>query len=143
MSQFMPTLCVIGGGLLALWGALFIIGLMPRLDVSSRRVAVDLLGLLAFGLAPLTLGLVGMWYGKRRLTQVRQAARAEQEASLERAILDRVRAHPQGITSQEVALNTPFSPHEVEAKLGRLFVDGVLDMEVTEQGQLIYKPKAD
>jgi hypothetical protein len=142
MSQFMPTLCVIGGGLLALWGALFTIGLVPRLDVSSGRSAVDLLGLLVFGLGPLTLGLVGMWYGKRRLTQVRQAARVEQEASLERAILDRVRAHPQGITSQEVALNTPFSPQEVEAKLGRLFVNGVLDMEVTEQGQLVYKPKA-
>jgi hypothetical protein len=136
-------LCLLGGGLLALWGALFTIGLVPRLDVSSGRSAVDLLGLLAFGLVPLTLGLVGVWYGKRRLTQVRQAARAEQEASLERAILHSVRAHPQGITPQEVAMNMPFSPQEVEAKLGRLFVDGVLDMEVTDQGKLVYKPKPD
>jgi len=143
MSQYIPILCLLGGGLLALCGALFTIGLVPRLDVSQGRVAVDLLGLLAFGLAPLTLGLAGVWYGKRRLTQVRQAARAEQEATLERAILHRVQAHPQGITAQEVAVDTPFSPQEVEAKLGRLFVDGVLDMEVTEQGKVVYKPKAD
>jgi hypothetical protein len=105
-------------------------------------LAVDLLGLLAFGLTPLALGLGGVWYGKRRLTQARQAARVERDAALERAILSRVRAHPQGMTPQEVATNTPFSPQEVEAKLGRLYVDGVLDMEVTEQGKLVYKPKA-
>ena len=143
MSQFLPMLCLLGGGLLALCGALFTIGLVPRLDASHGRLAVDLLGLLAFGLAPLTLGLAGVWYGKRRLTQARQAARLEQEATLERAILHHVRAHPQGITSQEIATHTPFSPQEVEAKLGHLFIDGVLDMEVTEQGKLVYKPKAD
>ena len=143
MPKLLPIACLLSGGLLALFGALFTLGLAPRMDVSHGRFVVDLLGLLAFGLVPLTLGLAGVWYGKRRLTQARQAARLEQEATLERAILHRVRAHPQGITSQEIATHTPFSLQEVEAKLGHLFIDGVLDMEVTEQGKLVYKPKAD
>ena len=139
----MPALCLFGGGLLALCGALFTIGLVPRLDIASGRVVVDLLGLIVFGLVPLTLGLAGAWYGKRRLTQIRQAVRTEQDTTLERAILQRVRAHPQGITAQEIATHTPFTPQEVETKLGRLFIDGVLDMEVTEQGKLVYKLKTD
>jgi len=142
MPKFIPTLCLLGGGLLALCGALFTLGLVPRLDFSHARFVVDLLGLLAFGLAPLALGLAGVWYGRRRLTQARQAARVEHDAALERAILHRVRAHPQGLTPQDAATDTPFSPQEVEKKLGNLYVDGVLDMEVTEQGKLVYKLKA-
>ena len=141
MSHFIPRLCLVGGGLLALFGALFTLGLVPRLDFAHGRFVVDLLGLLAFGLAPLALGLAGVWYGNRRLTQSRQAAQAERIAALERTILQRVRAHPQGMTPHEVATDTPFSLEEVEAKLGDLFVNGVLDMEVTEQGKLVYKPK--
>lgn len=142
MPKFLPIVCLLGGGLLALFGALFTLGLAPRMDLSHGRSVVDLLGLLAFGLAPLALGLVGVWYGVRRLTQARQAAQVERDATLARTILHRVRAHPQGITPQEAAINTPFSPQEVEAKLGNLYVDGVLEMEVTEEGKLIYKPKA-
>jgi hypothetical protein len=141
MPKLLPIACLLSGGLLALFGALFTLGLAPRMDVSHGRFVVDLLGLLAFGLAPLALGLGGVWYGTRRLMQARQAAQAEHDAALQRTILDRVRAHPQGITPQEAAINTPFSAQEVQAKLGNLYVDGVLDMEVTEQGQLVYKPK--
>lgn len=142
MPRFLPLVCLLGGALLALFGALFTLGLAPRIDVSHGRLVVDLLGLLAFGLAPLALGLAGVWYGTRRLRHIRQAAQDERHAALERAILHCVRAHPQGITPQEVATDTPFSPQEVAAKLGNLYVDGVLEVEVTEQGQLVYKPRA-
>src|SRR5262245_48584822 len=108
MATFLPMLCLLGGGLLALCGALFMLGLAPRLDFAHGRFVVDLLGLLAFGLVPLALGLGGVWYGRRRLTQARQTAQAEHNSALEHTILQRVRAHPQGLTSQEVATNTPF-----------------------------------
>jgi hypothetical protein len=141
MAKFLPMVYLFGGGLLALFGALFTLGLAPRMDLSHGRSVVDLLGLLAFGLVPLAVGLGGAWYGIRRLTQARQAEQVEHDASLTRTILQRVRAQPQGITPQEVAINTPFSPQEVEAKLGTLYVDGVLEMEVTDEGKLLYKPK--
>jgi hypothetical protein len=142
MPKLLPMVCLLGGGLLALFGLLFTLGLAPRMDVSHGRFVVDLLGLLIFGLAPLALGLGGVWYGTRRLTQARQATQAEHDVALQRTILDRVQAHPQGITPQEAASNTPFSAQEVEAKLGNLYVNGVLEMEVTEQGHLVYKLKA-
>jgi hypothetical protein len=141
MPKFLPMVCLLCGGLLALFGALFTLGLVPRMDLAHGRIVVDLLGLLALGLAPLALGLGGVWYGLRRLTQARQAAQSERDSTLARTILHRVRVQPQGITAQEVALNTPFSAQDVEAKLGNLYVDGVLEMEVTEEGKLIYKPK--
>jgi hypothetical protein len=141
MPKFLPMVYLFCGGLLVLFGALFTLGLAPRMGLSHGRFVVDLLGLLAFGLLPLALGLGGVWYGIRRLTQARQAVQVERDASLTRTILHRVRAQPQGITPQEVAINTPFSPQEVEVKLGNLYVDGVLEMEVTEEGKLLYKPK--
>jgi hypothetical protein len=140
MPKFLPILCLLGGAVLALCGALFTLGLVPRLDFSHGRFVVDLVGLLAFGLAPLALGLGGIWYGKRRLTQASRAAQVERDSALERALLQRLRAHPQGMTPQEVT-TSPFSSQEVEAKLRDLYVNGVLDLEVTEQGKLIYKAK--
>ena len=37
--------------------------------------------------------------------------------------------------------NTPFSAQEVQAKLESLHLDGKLEMDVTEEGQIIYKPR--
>jgi len=142
MERLVPMVAIVVGLICGLIGAFYTIGLLPRLMVAPARVMVDLIGLLVLGLTPLGLGLAGIWYGKRRLTQARQAARARREAELEQTVLHAARTHPQGITAQEYASQTPFSLPEVEAKLEQLYLDGVLELEVTEQGRLVYKLKA-
>lgn len=141
MPKLLAWLFLLVGIVLGLIGAFFTLGLAPKLETASGRFVVDLLGLLVLGLAPLGVGIGGMWYGTRRLRQLKHAATAQRDATLERTILQLARARPQGITLQECATNTPFSVQEVEAKLGNLYVDGVLDMEITEQGRLVYKLK--
>ncbi|HEY7490528.1 MAG TPA: hypothetical protein VIH59_05405 [Candidatus Tectomicrobia bacterium] len=138
----MAVVAMIGGIILALIGAFYTIGLLLHLGAPQGRFVVDLLGLLALGVLPLGLGLGSLWYGKRRLAQEKQAAQAHREATLERAILQAARLHPQGVTVEECAANTPFSPQDMQAKFEQLYLDGKLEMEVTEQGRLVYKLKA-
>jgi hypothetical protein len=139
MQIFFPILLLLGGSLLVLIGAVYTIGLLPTLDASDRRFMVDLLGLLAFGLVPLGLGLGGIWYGKRWIQQRKQAEKAHHDAELERRILHLARTQPEGITARECATHTALPLQEVEERLSQLSLDGVLDMEVTEQGRLVYK----
>jgi hypothetical protein len=139
MQVLFARLIQLGGGLLALLGAVYTIGLLPTLDTSERRFMVDLLGLLAFGLVPLGLGLGGIWYGRRWLRQRRQAETAHQDAELEQRLLQLARTRPAGITAREGATHTALPLQEVEEKLRQLHLDGALDMEVTEQGRLVYK----
>jgi hypothetical protein len=136
------VVAMIGGIILALIGLFYTIGLLLHLGTPQGRFVVDLLGLLGLGVLPLGLGLSSLWYGKRRLTQEKRAAQAHRDAALERAILQAAQSHPQGVTVEECASNTPFSPQQVQAKLEHLYLDGKLDMEVTEQGRLVYKLKA-
>lgn len=138
----MAVVAMIGGIILALIGAFYTIGLLLHLGDAQGRLVVDLLGLLGLGVLPLGLGLGSLWYGKRRLTREKRAAQAHQDAALERTILQAARSHPQGVTVEECAADTLFSPQDVQAKLEQLYLDGKLDMEVTEQGRLVYKLKA-
>jgi hypothetical protein len=136
------VVALIGGVILTLIGAFYTIGLLFQLGAPQGRLVVDLLGLLGLGVLPLGLGLSSLWYGKRRLTQAKRTAQAHRNAALERAILQAARSHPQGVTVEECAANTSFSPQDVQAKLEQLYLDNKLDMEVTEQGRLVYKLKA-
>jgi hypothetical protein len=141
MQRLLPGLCIFGGIILALIGAFYTIGLLPTLWASSGRFAVNLLGLLILGLAPLGLGLASLWYGKRRLTQDKRAQQTQHDAELTRRILQLAQTHPQGITASDCAAQSTFTIPEVEEALSRLYLDGALDMEVSEQGLLVYKPK--
>ena len=140
MPLLLPRLLMLGGLLLLLLGAFVTIGLLPKLDASDRRFMVDVLGLLAFGLVPLGLGFGGLWYGQRWLRQSKQAAIADHDAELDRRLLHLARTQPQGVTARECATHTALPLQEVEERLRQLNLDGVLDMEVTEQGRLVYKP---
>jgi hypothetical protein len=142
MERLVPMIAIVVGLICVLIGAFYTIGLLPGLMSAPARLMVDLIGLLALGVIPLGLGLASIWYGRRYLTQARQAARARRDAELEQTVLHAVRTHPQGITAREYASHTPFSVQEVEAKLEHLYLDGVLELEVTEQGRLVYKLKA-
>jgi hypothetical protein len=133
---------MIGGSILTLIGAFYTIGLLLHLGDPQGSLVVDLLGLFVLGVLPLGLGLGSLWYGKRRLTQEKRAAQAHRDAELERAILQAARSHPQGVTVEELTTQTSFSPQDVQAKLEHLYLDDRLDMEVTEQGRLVYKLKA-
>jgi hypothetical protein len=136
------VVAMIGGIILTLIGAFYTIGLLLHLGAPQGRLVVDLLGLFGLGVLPLGLGLGSLWYGKRRLTQEKRAAQAHRDVALERAILQAARSHPQGVTVEECATHTSFSPQDVQAKLEYLYLDGKLEMEVTEQGRLVYKFKA-
>jgi hypothetical protein len=141
MQRLLPGLCIFGGIILVLIGAFYTIGLLPTLGASSGRFAVNMLGLLVLGLAPLGLGLASLWYGKRRLTQGKRDQQAQRNAELTRLILQLAQTRPQGITASDCAAQSTFTVPEVEETLSRLYLDGALDMEVTEQGLLVYKPK--
>jgi hypothetical protein len=126
--------------ILACIGAFYTFGLLSNFGAHGR-IVVDILGLLGLGLLPLALGLGGIWYGKKHLRQRRQAATAQRDAALERAIRQATQSNPQGVTIEACVANTPFSAQEVQAKLESLHLDGKLEMDVTEEGQIIYKPK--
>jgi hypothetical protein len=72
-----------------------------------------------------------------------QARRAVLAAGQHHALLQWVRARPQGLSLQELATRTQQRPEAVQALLGELYVAGLLDMEVTDQGELIYTPRPD
>jgi hypothetical protein len=141
MQRLLPGLCIFGGIILALIGAVATIGLLPTLWASSGRFMVDVLGLLILGLLPLGLGLASVWYGKRRLTQDKHAQQAQHDTELTRLILQLAQTRPQGITASDCVAQSTFTMPEVEEALSRLYLDGALDMEVSEQGLLVYKPK--
>jgi hypothetical protein len=131
---------IVGGIILACMGAFYTLGLISNFGAHGR-IVVDILGLLGLGLLPLALGLGGIWYGKQQLSQRRQAATARHDAALERAIRQATQSNPKGVTVEACVANTPFSAQEVQAKLENLHLDGKLEMDVTEEGQIIYKPK--
>ncbi len=59
MGKLIPTTALLGGILLALIGAFYTIGLVPRFGTSHAPIMVDVIGLLALGIVPLGLGLGG------------------------------------------------------------------------------------
>jgi hypothetical protein len=130
-----------GGILLTLTGAFYTIGLFPQLDVASGRFVVDMLGLLVLGLAPLGLGLGSLWYSMRRLRLTKRAQQTQREAELIRRILSLAKERPQGMTASEYSTHTACGMPEVEERLRQLYLEGTLDMEVTEQGMLVYKQR--
>lgn len=140
IHPLLARFALVGGIILSLIGVFYTIGLFPQLGVASGRRMVDVIGLLALGILPLGLGLGAIWYGKSRLAQAKKTAKAQRDASLEQTIVQAIRSRPQGITAQDCAVLTPFSLSEVEAKLSDLHLDGRVEMEVTEQGHLVYKP---
>ena len=131
---------IVGGIILACMGAFYTLGLISNFGAHGR-IVVDILGLLGLGLLPLALGLGGIWYGKQQLSQRRQAATARRDAALERAIRQVTQSNPNGVTIEACMANTSFSAPEVQAKLESLYLDGKLEMDVTEEGQIIYKPQ--
>ena len=131
---------IVSGIILACIGAFYTLGLLSNFG-AHERIVVDILGLLGLGLLPLALGLGSIWYGKQRLSQRRQEATAQRDAALERAIRQATQSNPKGVTVEACVANTPFSAQEVQAKLESLHLDGKLEMDVTEEGQIIYKPK--
>ena len=141
MSKTWPTVAIIGGILLALNGMVYTIGLVPTFGTSGP-ILVDAIGLFALGLIPLGLGLAGIWYGKRRLKQIKQTMTTQRRTRLEQSILRAANANPQGISLEEVVQQTCFDADDVKATMEKMYLDSKLDMDVTEQGHLIYKPRA-
>ena len=137
----MAVMAIVGGCILALIGAFYTVGLLARFGEPPGRVMAELLGLFALGVLPLCVGLGSIWYGRQSLMRQRQRAQVQRHEALERAILDAVQAHPQGVTVEECVRHTARSVQEVQAKLETLYLDGTLEMEVTEVGRLVYKPK--
>jgi hypothetical protein len=88
------------------------------------------------------LGLGGIWYGQRRLRHIKQAAAAQRHTRLEQSVLQAVRSRPQGVTLEDVMRQTSGHADDVNATLEKLYLDGKLEMDVTEQGHLVYKPRA-
>jgi hypothetical protein len=131
---------LLSGVPLVLIGAFYTIGLLPKLGWTP--VMVDVIGLFVLGLAPLALGLVAIWYGKQRLTQMKRAVATQQHAVMAQHILRAAQSHPQGMTLEAYMSQTSFSASDVKAMLEKLYLDGQLELDVTEQGQLVYKPKA-
>ncbi|HWP49250.1 MAG TPA: hypothetical protein VNM22_18990 [Candidatus Limnocylindrales bacterium] len=139
MGRAFPVICIGVGALLAIIGAFYTIGLFFQFDRSQGPFAVDLIGFLAFGLAPLGIGLLGMGYGVYQIIRTKQTEKAKRNAELENRILQMAKSNPQGLATGEFAANSPFTLQEVEEKVGHLYVQGVLDMEVTEEGTIVYK----
>lgn len=141
MSKVWPTAALLGGILLVLNGLVYTIGLAPTLGTSAGPVLVDVIGLFALGLVPLGLGVTGIWYGKRRLKQIKQTVATQRDARLEQSILRAAQSHPAGVTLEDVVSQTAFDGNDVKTTLEKLYLDGKLDMDVTEQGHLVYKPR--
>ncbi len=139
MGRAFSVICIGVGTFLAIIGAFYTIGLFFQFDKSQEHFAVDLIGLLAFGLAPLGIGLLGIGYGIYQIIRAKQAEKAKRDAELENRILELAKSNPQGLATGEFAANSPFTLQEVEEKVGNLYVQGVLDMEVTEEGTIVYK----
>jgi len=142
MNRTLSIFSILGGILLAVIGAFYTVGLFFQFGKFRGSLAVDLIGFLALGLAPLALGLLSIWYGYSQITRAERDAKAKRDAELETKILQLARAHPRGLTAGEYATRTSFSVQEVEEKVGNLYVQGVLDMEVTEDGEIVYKLRA-
>lgn len=140
MSKFVPMVALISGVPFVLIGAFYTIGLLPKLGRSPMMV--DIIGLLVLGLAPLGLGFAAIWYGKRRLTHIKQAVAAQRHDMIAQHILRAAQSQPQGMTLEAYMSQTSFSASDVKAMLEKLYVDGQLELDITEQGQLVYKPKA-
>jgi hypothetical protein len=142
MGKLIPTAALLGGMLFALNGAFYTIGLVPRFGTSHTPIMVDVIGLLALGIVPLGLGLGGIWYGQRRLRQMKQAAATQRHTRIEQSILQAARSRPQGVTLEDVMGQTSYKADDVKATLEKLYLDGKLEMDVTEQGHLVYKLRA-
>jgi hypothetical protein len=139
MSRAFPIICIGIGTLLVIIGAFYTVGLFFQFGRSQGQFVVDLIGLLAFGLVPLGIGLFGIGYGVYQITRAKQAEKAKRNAELENRILELAKANPQGLATGEFAANSPFSLQEVEEKVGHLYLQGILDMEITEEGTIVYK----
>ena len=142
MGKLIPTAALLGGMLFALNGAFYTIGPVPRFGTSHAPIMVDVIGLLALGIVPLGLGLGGIWYGQRRLRQMKQAAATQRHTRIEQSVLQAARSRPQGVTLEDVMGQTSYKVDDVKATLEKLYLDGKLEMDVTEQGHLVYKPRA-
>ena len=137
----MAVIAIIGGCILVLFGGLYTVSLLASFGEPPGHVIVELLRLFTLGALPLCLGLGTIWYGQWSLQRQRRSAQVQRHEALERAILDAVYTHPQGVTAEECARQTALSVREVQVKLGTLYLDGTLEMEVAEEGCLVYKPK--
>lgn len=142
MSKVWPTTAIIVGILLVLNGAVYTVGLLPTLGTSPGPILIDVIGLVALGLIPLGLGLAGIWYGKRRLTQINQMMATQRGTRIEQRILRTAQAHPQGVTLEDVVQQTSLDANDVKTALEQMYLDSKLEMDVTEQGRLVYKPRA-
>jgi hypothetical protein len=142
MSKAWPMVALLGGILLALNGIVYTIGLVPSFGRSSSPILVDLIGMVGLGLMPLGLGLAGIWYGRRRLQQIAQTTATQRDSRIEQSILRAAQSHPTGVTLEDVVRQTSFDTNEVKAALEKMYLDSKLEMDVTEQGHLVYKPRA-
>src|SRR5688572_2459516 len=133
MGKLIPTAALLGGILLALIGAFYTIGLGPRVGTPQAPIMVDIIGLFALGIVPLGLGLAGIWYGQRRLRQLKQAAATQRLTRIEQRVLQAARSRPQGVTLEDVMRQTSCHADDVNATPERLYLDGKLEMDVTEQ----------
>jgi hypothetical protein len=142
MGKLIPTAVLLGGILLALIGAFYTIGLVSKFGTPHGPIMVDVIGLLAFGIVPLGLGLWGIWYGQRRLRHIKRTAAARRDTRIEQSVLQAARSRPQGVTLEDVTRQTSYEADDVNATLEKLYLDGKLEMDVTEQGHLVYEPRA-
>jgi hypothetical protein len=142
MGKLIPTVMLFGGILLALNGAFYTIGLVPRFGTPHAPIMVDVIGLFALGIVPLGLGLAGIWYGQRRLRQIKQAAATQWHTRIEQSVLHAAHSRPQGVTLEDVMRQTSYKADDIKVTLEKLYLDGKLEMDVTEQGHLVYQPRA-
>lgn len=133
---------MIVGIILTIFGAFYAVGLFFQFGKSQGSFVVDLIGFLSLGLVPLGIGLLGVWYGYSRIARAKRAEKTKRDTELEDKILQLAKSYPQGLTPGEFATYASLSLQEVEEKVGNLYLQGILNMEITEEGHIVYKLRA-
>jgi len=124
------------GGLLiaagALSGAFGAVAWLSALRIQS--FPLELIGVILLGLVPIVLGLGLVWTGLGVL-EMDEPARVPTDAEF-------LAAASSGATREEVArsLGTR-DPHEAERRLDDLVVREVLELDLTDEGSLVYRAR--
>ncbi len=119
----------------ALSGAFGAVGWIAALRHPS--ILALIVGVLCYGLVPLLGGLGFVWYGLDLIEadQIASSRRFATRAALLEAVQD-------GATPIQVARKLRMSAREAELSLDDLVRQGVLELDVTEDGELVYHAAA-
>ena len=124
----------VGGGLVALLGAIFGMVMLKSFFVDRGEGFVDVTGIL-FGLGLLAIGLLFLAYGRRRAVIEREADErgfAETAESLARRAGGKV-------ALDQVCKATGLPSSEVQDKMRKLTGRGLFDLDFDGNGQMVYK----